>query len=179
MLMRAASILGALALLTATPAQAEVAAFTAALSGHAAPTDTGSEATGKAKIFVDTDAKTVDITLDVEGLKMDQLWGALAHAKMGPIHLHRYGGHDHSDPGASALVFPLPMGANYVATPKGFHVEIKHASYAEAATMLNSNLPFADFMTSMQSGQIVLNVHTNAFHDGEISGEVDPVNPPA
>lgn len=177
--MRAASILGALALLAATPAQAQVAAFTATLSGHGAPTDTGSDATGKARIFVDTDARTVDITLDVEGITMDQLWGALAHASMGPIHLHKYASNVHTDTGSSSLAFPLPMGANYMPTPKGFHVEIRRASYAEAATMLNSNLSFPDFMTAMGNGQIVLNIHTNAFHDGEISGEVDPVDPPA
>ncbi|MBS0411016.1 MAG: CHRD domain-containing protein [Proteobacteria bacterium] len=169
-----AAAIAALVLAAGSAAQAKVLAFTAALSGHAAPTDTGSDATGQANIRVDTDAKTVDVTLDVQGIAEDELWSQLAKSPMGPIHLHRYGSHDHTDPSSASLLFPLPMGPAYSPTAKGFHVDLKGYAYAAGAAALHSDASFDDFVSAMQNGQVVLNIHTNAEHDGEISGEVVP-----
>ena len=36
---------------------------------------------------------------------------------------------------------------------------------------------FADFMKAMADGQVVLNIHTNKFSNGEISGKVTAVVP--
>lgn len=168
----------ALAVMAALPgaAQAKVLAYTAQLDGKHAPTDTGSEATGSAKILVDTTAKTVDVTLDVAGLKTEQLWGPLAKSAMGPIHLHIYGSHNHSDADNSALAFPLPMGPSYTATPTGFHVEVHHVDYAQAATLVHSSLAFDAFVAALDDGLIVLNIHSEAHHDGEISGPVLPAD---
>lgn len=169
-----AAAVAALVLAAGTAAQAKVLAFTAALGGHAAPTDTGSDATGQASIRVDTDARTVDVTLDVQGIAEDELWSQLAKSPMGPIHLHRYGSHDHSDPSSASLLFPLPMGPAYSPTAKGFHVSLKGYAYAAGAAALHSDASFDDFVSALQNGQVVLNIHTNAEHDGEISGEVVP-----
>jgi hypothetical protein len=177
MIRRTGAVLAALTLLAASaPAQAKSLAYTVSLDGHHSPTDTGSAATGQARIVIDTDARTVDVTLDVSGLTMDQLWAALAHSAMGPIHLHHYGSHDHSNPDASALAFPLPMGPTYPATATGFHVEAHHVPYALAAALVHSDLSFDDFVSSMDDGLIVLNIHTNTVHDGEISGPVMPAS---
>jgi hypothetical protein len=135
---------------------------------------TGSKATGQAKIAVDTDAQTVSVSLDVAGLKTEDLWANLAKTPMGPIHLHIYGGHDHSAQADSALMFPLPYGPAYAPTAKGFHVEMKDTPYAQGAKAVNSRASFDDFVASLQAGRIVLNIHTNAHTDGEISGDVVP-----
>src|SRR5262249_14504299 len=157
-------------------AQAKALVFTAALGGHAQPTNTGSDATGKARIVVDTDARTVDVDLDVTGITLDELWRPLAASPMGPIHLHLYGSHDHSDPNSASLLFPLPMGPSYAATAKGFHVATHAAPYAAGAAIVKTDASFEAFVAAMQSGRVVLNIHTDTEHDGEISGEVVPAS---
>lgn len=168
--------LGALAcvaaMLTAAPAVAKDLRFSAVLSGNTMSTMTGSKATGEATISVNTDAQTVNISLDVVGLKTEDLWTNLAPTPMGAIHLHIYGGHDHSASADSALLFPLPLGPTYVATAKGFRVEIKDAPYGPNAKAVNSKASFDEFVSSLQSGRIVMNIHTNRNNDGEISGDV-------
>jgi hypothetical protein len=171
---RAVIILAALALFAAAPAQAKQLAFTADLSGDKAPTNTGSKATGSAQILLDTDHQTVDMTLDVKGLKIADLWNKLMLAPVGPIHLHKYGSRDRSDPNSSSLAMPVPFGLDYVATEDGFRVVVKNYPYARGAETVKSGLSFADFVTSLENGEIVLNIHTNAKTDGEISGEVVP-----
>jgi len=162
------------AALAAQPAAAKDLRFAAALSGNTMSTMTGSKATGRAKISVNTDTQTVNVSLDVEGLKTEELWTSLARSPMGAIHLHIYGGHDHSAAADSALLFPLPMGPTYSATAKGFHVEVKDAPYAAAAKTVNSKATFDEFVASLQAGRIVMNIHTNKNNDGEISGDVVP-----
>jgi len=174
MFARFAAACGVAAVLLAGPAAAKELRFAAALSGNSMSTMTGSKATGQAKISVNTDTQTVNVSLDVEGLKTEDLWTNLAKSPMGAIHLHIYGGHDHSAAQDSALLFPLPMGPTYSATPKGFHVEIKDAPYATAAKTVNSKATFDEFVASLQGGRIVMNVHTNSHNDGEISGDVTP-----
>jgi hypothetical protein len=168
-----AALAAGLGLLAAAAAHADDRAYTVALSGHTASTNTGSAATGQATIRVHTADHSLDLTLDVQGLTMDDLWSRLAASPMGPIHLHLYGGHDHADPNSS-LLFPVPMGPAYSATPTGFRVEMKHAPYAEGALRLRSEVSFEDFVKALDGGQVVLNIHTNAKTDGEISGDVEP-----
>ncbi len=66
------------------------------------------------------------------------------------------------------------MGPSYAATANGFHVRVDHASYAAGAAILKSTTSFDDFVMALQHGAVVLNIHTNTEHDGEISGEVKP-----
>ena len=160
--------------LLAASAEAKELRFKASLAGDRAPTATGSRATGQALIAVDTDRQTVDLTLDVHGLSTDDLWASLLKTPMGPIHLHVYGGHDHSNPDSAQLMFPAPYGPAYTGTSGGFHVSIKAEPYAEGAKRVNSQASFDEFVSSLQTGRIVINIHTNRFTDGEISGDVLP-----
>ena len=163
-----------IAVLAAAPAQAKELKFTAALGGDRAPTMTGSKATGQALILVDTDRQTVGMTLDVKGLGIDSLWTNLLKTPMGPIHLHVYGGHDHSDPDSAQLMFPAPYGPGYAKTAAGFRVEMKDVAYDTGAKLVNSRASFDEFVGALGAGRIVLNIHTNRFTDGEISGDVVP-----
>ena len=173
MFTRFAAAFGVAAVLIAGPAMAKELKFSAALSGNSMSTMTGSKATGQAKILVNTDTQTVDVALNVEGLAED-LWTNLAKSPMGAIHLHIYGGHDHSAAADSALLFPLPMGPTYSPTAKGFKVEMKAEPYAEGAKLVNSKASFDEFVASLQAGRIVHRHHTNRNNDGEISGDVVP-----
>lgn len=175
MFVRIASAFAALALVAAAvPAQAKELFFTATLSGDKVPTATGSKATGVARIRVDTEARTLDMTLDVKGLKVDDLWAKLVKAPIGPVHLHRYGTHEHPDPTSSALAFPFPYGPSYAPTADGFTVTAKAYRYDLSAASVKSEVSFDDFLASMEHGDVVLNIHTNANTDGEISGVVVP-----
>jgi len=121
---RLSAALAALAVLAATPAAARDLAFTAKLSGTKAPTLTGSKATGAAHIVAHEESQTVDIAMDVDGLTVDDLWANLRPRPMGPIHLHLYGGTDHSPAADAVLVFPVPYGEVYAPTTKGFRVRM-------------------------------------------------------
>jgi hypothetical protein len=44
--------------------------------------------------------------------------------------------------------------------------------YAAGAALLNSTLSFNDFVSALRGGLIVVNIHTDAFNPGEISGRV-------
>ena len=169
-----AAISAAITLALAGPAAAKELGFKANLSGATPSTTTGSKATGEAKIKVNTDTQTVDVALNVEGLGIEDLWTNLLHSPMGAIHLHVYGSKDHGGGADSALMFPLPYGPNYVSTPKGFKVEMKAEPYAEGAKLVNSKASFDEFVAALANGRIVVNIHTNAKTDGEISGDVSP-----
>jgi hypothetical protein len=166
--------LGALALMAAAPAQAHDLAFTAQLRGDKAPTVTGSKATGVARIVVHTHTQTVDVAIDVAGLTPDDLWTKLKGAPIGPIHLHLYGSRDRSGAGAVSLVMPVPYGAAYAPTAKGFQVRMTALPFATGAALVGTDQSFDQFVGDLQTGRVVLNIHTNRFTDGEISGDIAP-----
>jgi hypothetical protein len=93
---------------------------------------------------------------------------------MGPIHLHIYGGHSHGANDDAALVFPLPFGPTYAATSAGFNVTSPSVPYATGAKLVNTKASFDEFVASMQTGRILINIYTNVQPDGEISGDVVP-----
>ena len=157
------------AVATATPAAAKTLTFTATLGGVAPPTMTGSVANGKAVIRVDTKSKRVSVELDISGLTIDQLSDALVANPKGPIHFHEYRSADDVE-----LALPLPFGPNYKATKTGFHVSMRDYDYAAGAALLNSGETFDEFVNALNAGRIILNVHTDKFPDGEISGKVMP-----
>lgn len=172
---RFAALLAGLALIAAAaPAFAHDLAFAATLRGDKAPTITGSKATGRARIVVHTHTQTVDIALDVAGLGVEDLSRGLRASPMGPIHLHIYGGTDHSPAADAALVFPVPYGPAYVTSATGFAVRMTGLDYAKGAALVNTQTGFKDFVAALSTGKVVLNVHTNRFGDGEISGDVTP-----
>lgn len=158
-----------IAVATAAPAAAKTLTYTATLGGVAPPTVTGSPATGKAVVRVDTKSKTVSVELDISGITIDQLRDSLVNDPKGPIHFHEYRSADDVE-----LALPLPYGSNYKATKTGFHVSMRNYDYAAGAKLLNSGETFEEFVNGLNAGRIVLNVHTDKFPDGEISGKVMP-----
>jgi CHRD domain len=157
--------------IVAGPALAKTEIFTAVLSGIAAPTITGSKASGTARIAVDLDRQLVSIELAVEGIPLAGLWDQLVAAPVGPIHLHQYGSADHSGHDVT-LVMPVPFGASYLPTPQGFTVSVKDYAFATGAALVQTSTGFAGFVTALETGTVVLNIHTDAHNDGEISGTV-------
>ena len=155
------------AALAVAPAFAATKVFTAKLSGDVETSKTGSKATGTARFVVDTEKKTVDVTMDFTGLKIADLEDGLLARPLGAIHLHNY-----LSNGDVELVLPTPFGPSYADTAKGFSVTMKGYSYAAGAEILKSGLSFEGFLAAMSSGTVVLNVHTDKFGQGEISGQV-------
>lgn len=158
--------------LLAVPAVASAGEYRATLDGNSTINMSGSAATATATVTVDEAAQTVALAMTVTGLPIDGLWDTLVAAPAGPIHLHRYAGSDLSDPNSSTLAFPVPFGATYQATADGFTVTTGPRGYAEGAAVLGVTTTFADFVAVLNSGQIVLNIHTDAHNGGEISGQV-------
>ena len=68
------------------------------------------------------------------------------------------------------------MGANYAASSDGFTLTVKSYPYADGAKIIASDITFDGFVKALQSGGIVLNIHTQKFADGEISGKVEAVH---
>ncbi|MBS0480459.1 MAG: CHRD domain-containing protein [Proteobacteria bacterium] len=151
----------------ANPAFAKTLTFRATLTGVAPPTTTGSPARGKAVIKVDTASKKVSVELDVSGITLDQLNDDLVAKPVGPIHFHVYRTADDVE-----LILPLPYGPNYRATKTGFHVTVRGYDYAAGAKLINGGASFDEFVNGLRGQRIVLNVHTDKFPDGEISGTV-------
>lgn len=157
------------AIAIATPATAKTESFRATLDGTAIPTTTGSPAHGKVTVKVDTKTQRVSVELDVQGITLDQLNDALVAKPIGPVHFHQYRTADDVE-----AVLPVPYGANYRATKNGFHVSMRNYAYAEGAKLLNDQDTFDEFVDAMNAGKIVINIHTDKFPDGEISGKVMP-----
>lgn len=166
------TMLAATMLLVPTAAQARITAYSATLSGDSASAHTLSQATATANISVDSDAKTVAVRLEVVGMPLTALWDTLVAAPIGPVHLHQYAGADFADPNASVLAFPLPFGPSYTATSGGFVVDTGPQSYAKGMATLGSKASFEEFLVALDRGAIVVNIHTDAFNAGEISGPV-------
>jgi hypothetical protein len=160
-------VVAALAAFFAAPAQAADLTYTASMAGNQYPTTTGSAATGTATLLVHPDTQTIDARIAITGIRMDDLAHHLAHSRMGPIHLHRY-----AADGDVTLILPFPLGATYAETADGFTVTMTGYAYADGAAAVRSALSFEAFLAALASDPIYLNVHTNAFGDGEISGPV-------
>ena len=163
------------ALLTfTTPAQAEVLNFSAELNGHQAPTDTGSSATGSGRITVDTTERSVDVFLRVDGIGLDGLWDHVIHSGLGPVHLHLYAAN-----GDISLLVPFVYGPTYTEEGEnGFTLTLADYPYAEGAELLGSTMTFEQFVDTLGSDFVYLNVHTDTFQDGEISGRLIPASVP-
>jgi hypothetical protein len=162
-------VLAMAGVVSAAPAQAETLSFDVALDGKYGSAPTGSAATGKAQIRVDTERRTISLDLTVDGITPDALWDKLVAAPIGPVHLHKYA---KAAGGDSVLVVPFPFGPHYEAAGNGMRLTAKDHDYAVGAALLKSGLLFEDFVAAMRDGIIVLNIHTDAFNPGEISGRV-------
>lgn len=169
MLHRFIAAAAACAAFWAAPAAAATLHYIATLSGTQYPTETGSTATGAATLDIDTEAQTIAARIEINGLRTDALSHHLAHSRMGPMHLHRYQGDD------VTLILPFPFNETYAETVDGFTVTVTAYPYADGADRTGSHLSFEQFLAALTSDPIYLNVHTNAFGDGEISGRVTRV----
>jgi hypothetical protein len=149
---------------------ANKALFRATLRGDAPPADTGSKAIGRAQVALDMSAESVDLELRVSGITLAQLWDQLKARPIGPVHIHHYGSMAHMNDASASLVLPVPFGPDYAPTPTGFAVSMKAFPYAKGAALLGSQVSFGDFVAQMRAGLLALNVHTNAYQDGEING---------
>lgn len=163
--------LAATATLLASTADAKTLRFHATLDGKAATSATGSAATGTARVRIDSVTHRVSVDLDIHGLTLDALWDKLVKGPIGPIHFHEYIARP-GQPDDVVLVLPLPYGTNYRPTHDGFRVRMRDYDYAAGAKLLGSDATFDHFVAAMAGGHVVLNVHTNRFTDGEISGTV-------
>ena len=168
-------LLAAAAGIAAAPARAQILTFEAKLDGKYGAA-TGSAATGKASVRVDTATRRLSVDLTLDGITTDALWDKLVKAPIGPIHFHKYATPAGGD---SVLVLPLPYGAHYKATKRGLRVTVRDYDYAEGGKLVNSRLAFEDFVAAMRSGLVVLNVHTDKFNPGEVSGLVAQSGPAA
>jgi hypothetical protein len=156
-----------IALFAAGPAAAKTLTFRATLGGTRPPTMTGSPAGGTAVVKVDTATHKVAVDLNVTGITLDQLNKNLASKPVGPVHFHQYRSADDVE-----LLLPLPYGDNYKATKDGFRVTVRGYDYDQGVKLAKGLATFDEFVTAMRAGAIVLNVHTEKFPDGEISGKV-------
>ena len=169
-------ILLGMAAIGAAPAKGEILTFHATLDGKYGSEPTGSAATGQAEIKVDRERQTISVDLAVDGITPDALWDKLVAAPIGPVHLHKYAT---AAGGDSVLVVPLPYGSNYQAVKNGMRVRTSNYDYAAGAALLKSTLTFDEFVAAMREGLIALNIHTDAFNPGEISGRVGGGAPPS
>src|SRR5882724_11289710 len=133
------------ALAAVAPASSADLAFTATLRGDKEPTNTGSTATGDAKIVVHTGIQTVDVSLNVSGIRPSDFAVHLAHAPVGPMHLHLYAAN-----GDVSLLLPFPIAPDYAPTADGFTYTRAGFAYAEGAKILDSSVSFDDFVTAMK-----------------------------
>jgi hypothetical protein len=103
----------------------------------------------------------------VKGIKLANLYQHLVHATIGPMHLHVY-----AADGSVSLLLPFPMGPSYTETPDGFALTQIGYRYADGAKILDSKISFDEFVEAMKLGTVVLNIHTERYEDGEISGKI-------
>ncbi len=64
------------------------------------------------------------------------------------------------------------MGPSYAETKDGFTVTVKDYPYATGAKIVETSLSFDQFLGALKPGIVVLNIHTDKFNQGEISGKV-------
>lgn len=146
--------------------------YCAILNGQSPPYNTGSLATARATIRIDRLVQSVAISLDVNGLTTEALWDKLVAAPIGPIHLHSYVNAAITDPSVSSLAFPVPYGKTYKSTREGFRVRGGAINYDSALSTMKEGVDFATFLGAIDSGSVLVNIHTDRFNDGEISGLV-------
>ena len=171
MFARTIALAGAAFVMLAGGARAAEYTFRANLDGATTPTITGSAATGEALVRVHTETQSVDVTLNVSGLSLDDLYDHVIHTGMGPVHLHLYAAN-----GDISLLIPFPYGENYAQTANGFSLNVANYPYAEGAAVLRSDMSFDDFVATLGSEFVYLNIHTDRVNDGEISGRLVPAS---
>ncbi|HEY3415404.1 MAG TPA: CHRD domain-containing protein [Armatimonadota bacterium] len=127
---------------------------------------TNSTATGSATVFVVHDARALDVTLDVSGIDLATVTAAHIHA-----------GRTGED---GPVIFPLFTGPTGTFTsPFTVHLTeanlIRTTSGTESPSRVRVR-SFSDFVHELDRGNLYINVHTLAFPDGEIRGQLRVIN---
>ena len=136
-------------------------------------------ATGTAIFTTDEATQTLDFTLDVVGIELDQLWDTLVAAPVGPIHLHNGPAGVN---GPIVIPFPLPFDAaegGYEDTDDGFRLAVEDYAFSDAIALSGVDVAFDDFLGALSAGNYYINVHSDEFGDGEIRGQLSPIPLPA
>ncbi len=158
--------------LTASTAFAGTFNFDAILSGGQEVPAVSTTAAGFGTLSVDEMAETLDFMLEVVGINLDGLLDALVAAPVGPIHLHA-GTAGNNGP----VVVPFAFDPNtYFDTSAGFEVKVEDFAYADAAAISGTGLGFDEFLASLNSEAIYINVHTDAVPSGELRGQLASVD---
>lgn len=156
----------ALAMVAALPAAARTETFRGTLGGTKPPAMTHSPASGRAEVKVDLDRHRVSLDLEVTGITLAQLTAALKDQPAGPVQFRQVHG-----PGDTDIALGVPFGTAYRATKDGFRVSLRDYDYDAGRKAVSADLSVEDFATAMRAGRIFLDVCTERFPNGEISGE--------
>ncbi len=135
------------------------------LDGKGEYSPTGSAATGVAFVNIDVAAKQVTLSAVIDGITIADLADNLVAAPIGPVHVHQYA----SDQ-VSALALTFPYGAQYSERPNGFALEAEGVDFAERSKLADPAMTFDAFVAAARERKLVLNIHTDKFNAGEISG---------
>ncbi|MEJ6388473.1 CHRD domain-containing protein [Gymnodinialimonas ulvae] len=167
------------AVVVSTAAHAGTVTFESLLNGAqevagagptSVPAPNDSPALGAGVINVDYRARSIDVSLTVLGISLDDLNDGLVAAPVGPVHLHR------APVGVNGpIVVPFGFGDNYtsIGTDLGFELV---ANDLTADDFLGRT--FHQLVRDLNAGDIYFNVHTDAFAGGEIRGQVAAVIAP-
>ena len=156
-------------------AQAATFEFGATLSGAQEVPPVVTSSSGTAQVFVDNGDETIDFSLSVQGISVDDLEDGLVAAPVGPIHLHL------APAGSNGpVVIPFAFDpATYIDTDDGFALNVSDFAFADAIALSGAGGTFDQFLAGMIDEQYYVNVHTDEFASGELRGQVSPVPLPA
>lgn len=166
------TLLGASALtLLAGMSSAATLSYSAVVDGAQAMagSGTGSTATGTATLLVDDADQTLDFSLDVAGITLDQLANGFVAMPVGPIHLH-LGVRGENGP----VTIPFAFDATYTATMGGFSLIKSDYLFSDALAISGVAPTFAQFVSALDAEGYYVNIHTDVFPSGEIRGQVVP-----
>ena len=135
------------------------------LDGKGEYSATGSAATGIAFIAIDVAAKRVTLSANIDGIALADLADNLVAAPIGPVHIHQY-----ADDSVSALALTFPYGAQYSERPNGFALNAVDVDFTERSKLADPAMSFDAFVAAATANKLVLNIHTDKFNAGEISG---------
>ncbi len=174
MLTKTMTAVGAALAMTAIPASAEILNYTSSLDGLQEVPSVTTDAAGTATLSVDTETETLDFSLTVIGLTLEQLSDGLVAAPVGPIHFH-----DAPRGANGPIVIPFPFATGYAATADGFTLTVSNYAYADAIALSGATDSFAEFVAGLNAESYYINVHSDTNGGGEIRGQLVPVPAPA
>jgi CHRD domain len=135
------------------------------LDGKNEYSPTGSAATGRAFVAIDVAMQKVTLSAMIDGIELPDLADSLVSSPIGPVHIHQY-----ASDAVSALALTFPYGTQYQGRQGGFDLIAEGTDFAERRKLADPAMTFDAFVAAAKAGKLVLNVHTDKFGAGEISG---------